>query len=123
MQGLGRAMSCLTLPIPLDAPFLNSGGHLPLPFFPGFVGIPGLMAVVFPYAVYQVPPLSLPAFEYATIRNVSTFVLHGPYQRTRMHSGRCTCLRTLALPCHIAMLGFVTHLHSAFGGTVMPAAL
>ena len=64
----------------------------------------------------------LPAFEHATIRNVSTFVPHGPYQRTRMHSGRCTCLRTLALPFHVAMLGFLTYLHSAYGGTVMPAA-
>ena len=30
--------------------------------------------------------------------------------------------RTLALPCHVAMLGFLTYLHSAHGGTVMPAA-
>ena len=69
------------------------------------------MAVVFPYAVYQVPPLLLPAFEHATIRNVSTFVPHGPYQRTRVHVR------------HVAMLGFLTYLHSAYGGTVMHADL
>ena len=81
------------------------------------------MAVVFPYAVYQVPPPLLPAFEHATICNVSTFVPRGPHQRIRMHSGRCTCLRALALPCHVAVLWFLTYFHSAFGGTVMPAAL
>ena len=36
---------------------------------------------------------------------VSSFAPHKPYQRIRMHSGRCTCLRTLA--CLVAVLGFL----------------
>ena len=88
--------------------FLNPGGHLSLPFLPGFVEIPGVMAVVFPYAAYQVPPFLLPAVEHATILNVSNFESLGPYQCTRMHSGKCTCFRPVALPCRVAMLGFLT---------------
>ena len=38
------------------SPFLNPGGHLSLPFFPGFVEMPGVMAVVFPYAATRFRP-------------------------------------------------------------------
>ena len=69
-----------------------------------FCGNSGCDGVVFPYAVCQVPPLfaaSLRACYHAQC------VHHGPHQCTRMHSGRCTCLRTLALHAHASSLHFV----------------
>ena len=82
--------------IPLDVPFLNSGGHLSLP--PGFVEIPGVTAVVFPYVAHQVPPSLLPAVEHVIRLNVSNFESYGPYQCARMHPGRWLCAPHIHCP-------------------------
>ena len=40
---------------------------------------------------------------------------------SRTHSGRCTCLRNVVLPCHVAKFGLLTLTQSANGRLVMPA--
>ena len=63
----GRYVRCF------DAPFLNPGGHRSLLFLPGVVEIPVELAVVFPFAAYQVPPPLLPTVEHVTLLNASNF--------------------------------------------------
>ena len=74
--------------------FLNPGGHLSLPFLPGFVDT-GCDGGGFPLCCPAGSVLFLlPAVEHATILNVSNFESHGPMDHT--NALECTLEGALA---------------------------